>query len=129
MLREENSALRKDNINLKEQVIRLRVSPAAKPPIDEPYRPMAVADKQIPMFYIATSIAVSIFCLLLGKYLLWMHQIKAKEAEEKKEKKKQQQQKQQQKQQQNNNKKLKQQQDKNIKLVVSIAEKFSSIVA
>lgn len=69
LLREENSTLRKDNINLKEQVMRLRVSPA-KPPMDEPYRPMAVADKQIPMFYIATSILVAIFCLLLGKYLL-----------------------------------------------------------
>lgn len=67
-LREENSNLRKELLKLKEQVIRVRSSPS-KPPMGEPYAPV-MAEKQIPMFYIAIAIAVVIFGIFIGKFLL-----------------------------------------------------------
>lgn len=67
-LREEISNLRKENLNLKEQVIRVRSSPS-KPTIGEPYAPI-VAQKQIPMFYIVIAIAAIFLGIILGKFLL-----------------------------------------------------------
>uniref|UniRef100_A0A1L8ECU3 Putative vesicle-associated membrane protein-associated protein b/c n=1 Tax=Haematobia irritans TaxID=7368 RepID=A0A1L8ECU3_HAEIR len=67
-LREEISKLRKENINLKEQVIRVR-STASKPSGGEPYIPV-MAEKPIPMFFIAIAIAAVIFGILFGKFLL-----------------------------------------------------------
>lgn len=67
-LREENSNLRKEVLKLKEQVIRVRSSPS-KPPMGEPYTPV-MAEKQIPMFYIAIAIAAIFFGILFGKFLL-----------------------------------------------------------
>ncbi|XP_037938252.1 vesicle-associated membrane protein-associated protein A [Teleopsis dalmanni] len=69
-LREKNMGLRQEVINLKEQIVRLRSAPAmSAKTIDETYAPM-IAEKQIPVFYIAISIAAAIFGILLGKYLL-----------------------------------------------------------
>ena len=66
-VREENGDLRKEILNLKEQVIRLRCA-TVKPPMDEPYAPMA--EKQIPIFYIVLAILTAFIGLLLGKYLI-----------------------------------------------------------
>ncbi|XP_030079963.1 vesicle-associated membrane protein-associated protein B isoform X2 [Drosophila hydei] len=67
-LRDLNGELRKENLHLKDQVTRYRSSPAAKQ-INEPYAPV-LAEKQIPIFYIAIAIAAAFLGLLLGKFLL-----------------------------------------------------------
>ncbi|KAH8386792.1 hypothetical protein KR093_002597 [Drosophila rubida] len=67
-IREVNTELRKDNLHLKEQITRYRNSMIMKP-INESYTP-ALAEKQIPVFYIAIAIATAILGLLLGKFLL-----------------------------------------------------------
>lgn len=53
---------------LQDQVTRYRSSTATKQ-INEPYAPV-LAEKQIPVFYIAIAIAAAILGLLLGKFLL-----------------------------------------------------------
>lgn len=55
---------------LQDQVTRYRSLTATKQ-INEPYAPV-LAEKQIPVFYIAIAIAAAILGLLLGKFLLWM---------------------------------------------------------
>ncbi|EDX01252.2 vesicle-associated membrane protein-associated protein B/C [Drosophila yakuba] len=67
-LREINIELRKENLHLKDQVTRYRSSPAVKQ-VNEPYAPV-LAEKQIPVFYIAIAIAAAIVSLLLGKFFL-----------------------------------------------------------
>ncbi|XP_073833372.1 VAMP-associated protein 33kDa isoform X1 [Musca autumnalis] len=67
-LREENSKLRKENLDLKEQVIRVR-STVTKLTDGEAYAPF-MAEKQIPMFYIALAFAAAIFGILFGKFIL-----------------------------------------------------------
>ncbi|XP_017016036.1 vesicle-associated membrane protein-associated protein B/C [Drosophila takahashii] len=67
-LRETNSELRKENLHLKDQITRYRSSPAIKQ-VNEPYAPV-LAEKQIPVFYIAIAIAAAILSLLLGKFFL-----------------------------------------------------------
>ncbi|XP_005182018.2 vesicle-associated membrane protein-associated protein B/C [Musca domestica] len=66
-LREENTKLRKENVNLKEQAMRVR-STASKPTVGEPYAPV-IAEKQIPMFYIALAFAAAILGILFGKFV------------------------------------------------------------
>ncbi|KAH8343384.1 hypothetical protein KR059_009698 [Drosophila kikkawai] len=67
-LREVNSELRKEILHLKDQITRYRSSAAMKQ-VNEPYAPV-LAEKQIPVFYIAIAIAAAILSLLLGKYFL-----------------------------------------------------------
>ncbi|XP_022210349.2 vesicle-associated membrane protein-associated protein B/C [Drosophila obscura] len=67
-LQESNSELRKENLHLKDQITRYRSSAVLKQP-NEPYAPV-LAEKQIPVFYIAIAIAAAILGLLLGKFLL-----------------------------------------------------------
>ncbi|KAH8270984.1 hypothetical protein KR044_008083, partial [Drosophila immigrans] len=67
-IRDLNSELRKENLHLKDQITRYRSSPATKQ-INESYTPV-LAEKQIPIFYIAIAIAAAFFGLLLGKFLL-----------------------------------------------------------
>ncbi|XP_017153765.1 vesicle-associated membrane protein-associated protein B/C isoform X2 [Drosophila miranda] len=67
-LMESNTDLRKENLHLKDQIARYRSSAAFKQP-NEPYAPV-LAEKQIPVFYIAIAIAAAILGLLLGKFLL-----------------------------------------------------------
>ncbi|KAH8415348.1 hypothetical protein KR222_004898 [Zaprionus bogoriensis] len=67
-LRELKSELLRENLLLKDQVSRYRSSTATKT-INEPYAPV-LAEKQIPVFYIAIAIAAAILGLLLGKFLL-----------------------------------------------------------
>ncbi|XP_017872567.1 PREDICTED: vesicle-associated membrane protein-associated protein A [Drosophila arizonae] len=67
-IRDMNGELRKENLHLKDQITRYRSSPAAKQ-INEPYAPV-LAEKQIPIFYIAIAIAAAFFGLLLGKFYL-----------------------------------------------------------
>ncbi|EDW53217.1 GM12317 [Drosophila sechellia] len=67
-LRECNSELRRENLHLKDQITRYRSSPAVKQ-VNEPYAPV-LAEKQIPVFYIAVAIAAAIVSLLLGKFFL-----------------------------------------------------------
>ncbi|XP_017045914.1 vesicle-associated membrane protein-associated protein B [Drosophila ficusphila] len=67
-LRESNGNLRKENLHLKDQITRYRSSPAVKQ-VNEPYAPV-LAEKQIPVFYIAIAIAAAIVSLLLGKFFL-----------------------------------------------------------
>ncbi|KAH8420292.1 hypothetical protein KR009_008820 [Drosophila setifemur] len=67
-LRENNSELRKENTHLKDQITRYRSSANIKQ-VNEPYAPV-LAEKQIPVFYIAIAIAAAILGLLLGKFLL-----------------------------------------------------------
>ncbi|EDV91673.1 vesicle-associated membrane protein-associated protein A [Drosophila grimshawi] len=67
-LRDLNSELRKENLHLKDQVSRYRSFPDTKQ-INEHYAPV-LAEKQIPVFYIAIAIAAAILGLLLGKFLL-----------------------------------------------------------
>ncbi|XP_034106429.1 vesicle-associated membrane protein/synaptobrevin-binding protein [Drosophila nasuta] len=67
-IRELNIELRKENLHLKDQITRYRSSPATKQ-INESYTPV-LAEKQIPVFYIAIAIAAAILGLLLGKFLL-----------------------------------------------------------
>ncbi|EDW72210.2 uncharacterized protein Dwil_GK10259 [Drosophila willistoni] len=66
-LRECNSELRTENLKLKDQVTRFRSSTVK--PVNEPYAPV-LAEKQIPIFYIAIAIAAAFLGLLLGKYFL-----------------------------------------------------------
>ncbi|XP_016942159.1 vesicle-associated membrane protein-associated protein B/C isoform X2 [Drosophila suzukii] len=67
-LRETVNELRKENLHLKDQVTRYRSSPAIKQ-VNEPYAPV-LAEKQIPLFYIAIAIAAAILGLLMGKFFL-----------------------------------------------------------
>ncbi|KAH8373653.1 vesicle-associated membrane protein-associated protein B/C [Drosophila serrata] len=67
-LREVNSELRKEIVHLKDQITRYRSSAAIKQ-VNEPYAPV-LAEKQIPVFYIAIAIAAAILSLLLGKFFL-----------------------------------------------------------
>ncbi|EDV45761.1 vesicle-associated membrane protein-associated protein B/C [Drosophila erecta] len=67
-LRETNIELRKENLHLKDQITRYRSSQAIKQ-VNEPYAPV-LAEKQIPVFYIAIAIAAAIISLLLGKFFL-----------------------------------------------------------
>ncbi|KAH8265070.1 hypothetical protein KR038_004918 [Drosophila bunnanda] len=68
LLREHISELRKENVHLKNQITRYRSSAAIKP-VNEPYAPV-LAEKQIPVFYIAIAIAAAVLSLLLGKFFL-----------------------------------------------------------
>lgn len=82
-LREEESQLRMENIELKEQILKLKLqstnvgsSPAgashhhhsAAP--QNPYAPQHVASQQLSPMYIAAAIAIAILGLLLGKFAL-----------------------------------------------------------
>ncbi|KAH8245379.1 hypothetical protein KR032_009544 [Drosophila birchii] len=67
-LREANSELQKEVLHLKAQITRYRSSAAIKQ-ANEPYAPV-LAEKQIPVFFIAIAIAASILSLLLGKFFL-----------------------------------------------------------
>ncbi|ALC48239.1 Vap-33-1 [Drosophila busckii] len=67
-MRDQVSELRRENLHLKDQVTRYRSSTATKQ-MNEPYAPV-LAEKQIPVFYIAIAIAAALLGLLLGKFLL-----------------------------------------------------------
>ncbi|KAM8719798.1 hypothetical protein ACLKA7_005942 [Drosophila subpalustris] len=67
-IRDVNNGLRKENLHLKDQIMRYRSTSATKQ-INESYTPV-LAEKQIPVFYIAIAIAAAILGLLLGKFLL-----------------------------------------------------------
>ncbi|SPP84202.1 vesicle-associated membrane protein-associated protein B/C-like [Drosophila guanche] len=67
-LMDSNSELRKENLYLKDKITRYRSSAVLKQP-NESYAPV-LAEKQIPVLYIAIAIAATILGLLLGKFLL-----------------------------------------------------------
>lgn len=77
-LQEEQSLLRVENIKLNEQLLRLRLSaeanqkeqPTSSSSYQNPYSPPQLGQQQIPVMYIALAIAMGLFGLLLGKYLL-----------------------------------------------------------
>jgi transposase-like protein len=82
-LREEGSQLRQENIELKEQILRLKaaaeskhseqsstVSAAAAAQFQNKYSPPQLAQQQMPIIYVIAAIAMAIFGLILGKFVL-----------------------------------------------------------
>jgi len=76
LLRDDESKLRQENLQLKEQILRLRMSTdnerdAISAPYHNPYSPpQLAAQQQWPIKYIAAAIAMAIFGLILGKFIL-----------------------------------------------------------
>jgi hypothetical protein len=79
-LREENSKMHQENLELKEQIIRLKAmvdnhkdtsssSPSAKI-ISNPYSPPQLGQQQMPMIWVIAAVAMAIFGLILGKFVL-----------------------------------------------------------
>ncbi|CAO1377321.1 unnamed protein product [Diamesa serratosioi] len=78
-LREEGSQLRQDNIELKEQILRLKsvvdsksdssAAPSVKS-FQNPYSPPQMAQQQLPIVYVIAAVAMAIFGLILGKFVL-----------------------------------------------------------
>lgn len=82
-LREENSKMHQENLELKEQIFRLNVmlenlkdnekksssSPSAKI-IANPYSPPQLGPQQMPIIWIIAAVAMAIFGLILGKFVL-----------------------------------------------------------
>jgi len=73
-LREDESQLRQENLQLKEQVLRLRMLAEShskeSAPFQNTYSPPQLAQQQLPIKYIAIAIAMAIFGLILGKFVL-----------------------------------------------------------
>ncbi|CAO1398955.1 unnamed protein product [Diamesa tonsa] len=79
-LREEGSQLRQENIELKEQILRLKSvvdsksdSSTAAPSVksfQNPYSPPQMAQQQLPIVYVIAAVAMAIFGLILGKFVL-----------------------------------------------------------
>jgi hypothetical protein len=82
-LREEESQLRMENIELKEQIMKLKfqtsnvghspsssTSTVGSTMVQNPYAPQPVANQQLSPLHIAAAIAIAILGLLLGKFLL-----------------------------------------------------------
>lgn len=79
-LREENSKMHQETLELKEQVIRLKAmlenqkdssstSPSAKI-ISNPYSPPQLGQQQMPIIWVIAAVAMAIFGLILGKFVL-----------------------------------------------------------
>lgn len=79
-LREENSKMHQENLELKEQLIRLKAmlenqkdisstSPSAKI-ISNPYSPPQLGQQQMPIIWVIAAVAMAIFGLILGKFVL-----------------------------------------------------------
>lgn len=78
-LREENSKMRQENLELKEQLIRFKAmlenqkdtssSPSAKI-ISNPYSPPQLGQQQMPIIWVIAAVAMAIFGLILGKFVL-----------------------------------------------------------
>lgn len=79
-LREENSKMHQENLELKEQIIRLKAlaennqrdtssSPSAKI-ISNPYSPPQLGQQQMPIIWVIAAVAMAIFGLILGKFVL-----------------------------------------------------------
>uniref|UniRef100_U5EXC9 Putative vesicle-associated membrane protein-associated protein n=1 Tax=Corethrella appendiculata TaxID=1370023 RepID=U5EXC9_9DIPT len=86
-LRESESALRQQILQLKEQLLRTRltaeadakeqqtslssgISSSSSLQYQNPYSPPQLANQQIPMVYVAIAIAMAVFGLILGKFVL-----------------------------------------------------------
>lgn len=73
-LREDESRLRQENLQLNEQLLRLKLiaesSPKESAPFQNPYSPPQLGQPQLPIKYIAAAIAMAIFGLILGKFVL-----------------------------------------------------------
>jgi len=73
-LREDESQLRQENLQLKEQILRLKMMAESNTKesvaFQNPYSPPQLAQQQIPIKYIAAAIAMAIFGLVLGKFVL-----------------------------------------------------------
>jgi len=79
-LREENSKMHQENLELKEQVIRLKTmvdshkdisssAPSAKI-ISNPYSPPQLGQQQMPIIWVIAAVGMAIFGLILGKFIL-----------------------------------------------------------
>lgn len=78
-LREENSKMHQENLELKEQVIRLKTMletqkdsssmPSAKV-ISNPYSPPQLGQQQMPIIWVIAAVGMAIFGLILGKFVL-----------------------------------------------------------
>lgn len=66
---------------LQEEALRLRMltdknsKEESKSSFQNPYSPPQLAQQQLPMKYIAIAIAMAIFGLILGKFVLWIDRI------------------------------------------------------
>jgi len=73
-LREKESNLRQENLLLQEQVLRLRMSVESNTKesaaFQNPYSPPHHAQQTAPMVYVALAVAMAIFGLILGKFVL-----------------------------------------------------------
>jgi len=73
-LREKESNLRQENLLLQEQLLRLRMSVESNTkesaPFQNPYSPPHHAQQTAPMVYVALAVAMAIFGLILGKFVL-----------------------------------------------------------
>jgi len=73
-LREKESNLRQENLQLQEQILRLRMSVESNikesVAFQNPYSPPHHAQQTAPMVYVALAVAMAIFGLILGKFVL-----------------------------------------------------------
>jgi len=73
-LREKESTLRQENLLLQEQILRLRMSVESNTKeaasFQNPYSPPHHAQQTAPMVYVALAVAMAIFGLILGKFVL-----------------------------------------------------------
>jgi len=73
-LREKESNLRQENLLLQEQILRLRMSVESNTKesaaFQNPYSPPHHAQQTAPMVYVALAVAMAIFGLILGKFVL-----------------------------------------------------------
>jgi hypothetical protein len=73
-LREKESNLRQENLQLQEQILRLRMSVESNTKesaaFQNPYSPPHHAQQPPPMVYVAVAVVMAIFGLILGKFVL-----------------------------------------------------------
>lgn len=69
-LREEESLLRQENLRLKEEILRLKHSANMGQPQMSKYTPNAVQPQGISVAYLVAGIAIAIFGIIMGKFML-----------------------------------------------------------
>lgn len=69
-LREEESLLRQENLRLKEEILRLKHSANVGQPQLSKYTPNAVQPQGISVAYLVAGIAIAIFGIIMGKFIL-----------------------------------------------------------
>lgn len=69
-LREEESSLRQENLRLKEEILRLKHSVSGVQPQMSKYTPAQAQPQGISVVYLAVGVALALFGIILGKFIL-----------------------------------------------------------